>query len=75
MTLNLLFFLDIAMKMGLLRRFWGVAQHAFPGSVVSLLFSVEMTALTRDGAWCHGMVPWRATQRNKRWWFVESERP
>jgi len=31
-TLNLLFFLDIAMKMGLLRRFWGVAQRAFPGS-------------------------------------------
>jgi hypothetical protein len=32
MTLNLLFFLDIAMKMGLLRRFWGIAQRAFPRS-------------------------------------------
>ena len=31
-TLNLLHFLDIATKMGLLRRFWGVAQRAFSGS-------------------------------------------
>jgi len=32
-TLNLLFSLDIATKMGLLWRFWGVAQRAFPSSV------------------------------------------
>ena len=28
----LLRFLDIAMKMGLLRQFWGIAQRAFPSS-------------------------------------------